>query len=445
MDDLRIEYDAPNGVYFPGQAVTGKVVIQNREWIKARFLKICIHGGAHTSWGDTERRHRMDEKGRSEHYNEHVTYNATVNYLSGESIAWKSTDGQNRLPAGTNVFPFAFSLPFNCPPSYEGCHGHIRYSVHVELDRPWKFNKKSKKCFSVVPAYDLNITPTAVNPMVNTASKNTGLIFKKGMVSMTVSLPKRGYVAGEILPITINIDNGSKEPVVAVRSKMSQLSHFHASHGTSMHSTTHTHHRNDEKCVAESRRNVNVAPRSKSQVVLSMKIPSIVPSFQCPIINVDYCISVKLDTNATFGGTLKVEFPLIIGTIPIRQLAPTGAAAAPAVMPTVSPSAPPYPVIGGGVSGVSVYPTAPSAPPASPGPMGPPGGSGFGGIGAGAAVAAAGASAPPPSYEESMYGVGKVEDSEPFAPRYPVYNNLPNEVPPSPVGQAPALPEKVGF
>lgn len=432
MDDFRIEYDAPNAVYFPGQAVTGKVIIQNREWIKARFLKICIHGGAHTGWTESERRSRTNSHGESESYSETIHYNATVNYLNGESIAWSSQDASNRLPAGTNIFPFAFSMPTNCPPSYEGCHGQIRYSVHVELDRPWKFNKKSKKFFSVVPAYDLNITPTAINPMINTASKNTGLIFKKGLVTMTASLPKRGYVPGEILPINITIDNGSKNPVVAVRSKMTQMSHFHASHGGHMHGTSHTHHKNDEKCVAESRRNVEVPPRSKGQVTLSMKVPAIVPSFQCPIIQVDYCISVKVDTASTFGGTLKLEFPLIIGTIPIRQMAPMGVA--PATMPTVSPNAPPYPVVAGGAPGASVYPTAPSAPPVSPG-----------GIGAGASMAAASTvpSAPPPSYEESMYA-GKAEDSEPFAPRYPVYNNLPQEVSPQ-MGAAPPLPSKNGF
>ncbi|EGT38210.1 CBN-ARRD-7 protein [Caenorhabditis brenneri] len=436
MDDFRIEYDAPNAVYFPGQAVTGKVIIQNREWIKARFLKICIHGGAHTGWSDSERRSRTNTRGESESYTETVHYNATVNYLTGESIAWSSQDGSNKLPAGTNVFPFAFSVPTNCPPSFEGCYGQIRYSVHVELDRPWKFNKKSKKFFSVVPAYDLNITPTAINPMINTASKNTGFLLKKGLVTMTASLPKRGYVPGELVPITINIDNGSKNPVVAVRSKMTQVSHYHASHGShNVYATTHTHHKNDEKCVAESRRNIEIAPRTKGQVVLSMKIPAIVPSFQCPIINVEYCISVKVDTTTTFGGTLKVEFPLIIGTIPIRQMM---MGAAPAVMPpTVSPNAPPYPVVPG-VPGASVYPTAPSAPPASPGA-----------IGAGApmmagAAAVSAPTAPPPSYDESMYA-GKSEDSEPFAPRYPVYNDLPPYSPP--VNSAPAgpLPPKSGF
>uniref|UniRef100_A0A1I7T7V3 Arrestin_C domain-containing protein n=1 Tax=Caenorhabditis tropicalis TaxID=1561998 RepID=A0A1I7T7V3_9PELO len=408
MDDLRIEYDAPNSVYFPGQAVTGKVIIQNREWIKARFLKICIHGGAHTGWSESERRHRTNTRGESESYTESVNYNATVNYLTGESIAWKSQDGQNRLPAGTNVFPFAFSLPTNCPPSFEGCHGQIRYSVHVELDRPWKFNKKQKKFFSVVPAYDLNITPTAINPMVNTVSKNTGLILKKGLVTMTVSLPKRGYVAGEILPITINIDNGSKAPVRTVRAKMTELSHFHASHG---HSTHHTHHKNAEKCVGESRREVNLAPKTRGQSLLSMKIPAIVPSFECPIISVDYCISVKLDTDSLFGGTLKVEFPLIIGTIPIRQMAPLAGSTVPAVYPTVSPSAPPYPVVAGGAVGGPVYPGSSSAPPypvvaggaSSVYPSAPP-------VSPGGAQGTV-PSAPPPSYEESMYA-GKAEDSE---------------------------------
>ncbi|CAI2327329.1 unnamed protein product [Caenorhabditis sp. 36 PRJEB53466] len=432
MDDFRIEFDNQQAVYFPGQAVTGKIYIQSRESIKARFLKICIHGGAHTKWSEHEHKHRTDARGRSESFTEHVDYSSTVNYLTGESMAWSSTDGSNKIPAGRNIFPFAFSTPVNCPPSFEGIHGSIRYSVHVELDRPWKFNKKSRKCFSVIPAYDLNITPTAINPMVNSTSKNTGLIFKKGVVSMTVSLPKRGYVPGELLPITVNIENGSKKPVSVVRAKMMQLSVFNASRGRSTchdpmatgYAHPHQHHKNDEKIVAEGRRNVDVPACSKGQVILSLKIPAIVPSFQCPIITVDYCISVKVDTGATFGNTLKCEFPLIIGTIPIRQMAmPAGfPTAPPATMPTVNPSAPPYPTVGDqGASAPPVYPSgAPSAPPASP--------------------TAPGTFGLPPSYEESVYGASAPKgdtDSEPFAPRYPVYNNLEQS--------APALPQKTGF
>lgn len=106
-------------------------------------------------------------------------------------------------------------------------------------------------------------------------------------------------------------------------------------------------------------------------------------------------------------------------------------------MPSVS--APPYPVVAGASASQAVYPTAPSAPPASPG------------------------GEAPPSYEESVHGAGKVEDAEvsfkleilskmltenlqAFAPRYPVYNNLPqqqnSQLPPE---YAPPLPAKSGF
>lgn len=190
---------------------------------------------------------------------------------------------------------------------------------------------------------------------------------------------------------------------------MTQLSHFFASRGHSSHpcepmatgySHPGHHQKNDEKVVAESRRNIDVAPCSKGQVVLSMKIPAIVPSFQCPIISVDYCISIKIDTQTTFGSTLKCEFPLIIGTIPIRQLTiPAGIPAAPpATMPMMAPSgpsAPPYPVVADGAP-----PAYPSAPPSSPGAPRASGASG----------AFPEASAPPPSYEESMGGVAKVPD-----------------------------------
>uniref|UniRef100_A0A8R1I1J1 Arrestin_N domain-containing protein n=1 Tax=Caenorhabditis japonica TaxID=281687 RepID=A0A8R1I1J1_CAEJA len=187
MDYLRIEFDNPQAVYFPGQAVTGKVILKTQESIKARFMKICIQGDASTKWQEHEHHHRTDSQGRRDSLNEHVNYGSTINYLTGESTVWSSSDGTNKIQPGVSIFPFAFSLPTNCPPSFEGCHGHIKYSVHVELDRPWKWNKHTHQLFTVVPAYDLNITPEAVNPMMNTVSKNTGLLKKGGLLVMTVS------------------------------------------------------------------------------------------------------------------------------------------------------------------------------------------------------------------------------------------------------------------
>ncbi|CAL2031301.1 unnamed protein product [Caenorhabditis brenneri] len=329
MTDLKIEFDSPNNVYFPGQEVTGRVILKSKDPIKASFLKICIHGEAHTGWYQTDLIPYINSENEKQYDHRQVKYSGRVVYLKEETIAWMSTEGNNRIPPGTNIYQFSFELPAECTPSLEGSHGHIRYSVHVELDRPWKFNKKTKKLFSVVPSYDLNVIPDAVNPMVNTNSVKTGLIFKKGQISVTANLPKRGYVPGEIVPITLHIDNGSGNRVSKIYSHLLQLSHFHASfRPLDPDSPTRHSHRDDEKCVAEARTTVNIPQKSEGKVVLSLKVPSVVPSFHCSIIDVEY-----------------LPFPLAAGY-------------------------------------------------------------------------------PPPSFEESM-NIGKPEDSEPFAPRYPVYNDLP--------------------
>ncbi|VDM76296.1 unnamed protein product [Strongylus vulgaris] len=61
---------------------------------------------------------------------------------------------QHVLPAGSHNFPFAFNLPENCPPSFESAYGYIRYMVKVELDRPWRFNKKERKLFTGKPTFN---------------------------------------------------------------------------------------------------------------------------------------------------------------------------------------------------------------------------------------------------------------------------------------------------
>ena len=60
------------------------------------------------------------------------------------------------IAAGVHNFTFACQLPPDCPSSYEGQHGHIRYTVKVALVRPWKFDISFKRGFTVLRMTDLN-------------------------------------------------------------------------------------------------------------------------------------------------------------------------------------------------------------------------------------------------------------------------------------------------
>lgn len=66
---------------------------------------------------------------------------------------------ETELPAGTHSYPFTCALPPTLPSSFEGEFGHVRYTIKVTLDRPWKFDQDMKMAFTVISPVDLNVNP----------------------------------------------------------------------------------------------------------------------------------------------------------------------------------------------------------------------------------------------------------------------------------------------
>ena len=67
--------------------------------------------------------------------------------------------GQNPvLPAGQHAFNFSFVLPphLKMPSSVELGHCNIRYMVEAVIDKPWKFDHKAKRAFTLLESIDCN-------------------------------------------------------------------------------------------------------------------------------------------------------------------------------------------------------------------------------------------------------------------------------------------------
>lgn len=116
-----------------------------------RFL-----GEGNTNWSETKK--VTDEHGKEHEETENLTgheeYFEIHYYLLGSK-----NGAEINLPAGTHTYPFTCALPPTLPSSFEGEWGHVRYTIKVTLDRPWKFDQDFKIAFTVVSPIDLNLNP----------------------------------------------------------------------------------------------------------------------------------------------------------------------------------------------------------------------------------------------------------------------------------------------
>ncbi|CAB05786.2 Arrestin C-terminal-like domain-containing protein [Caenorhabditis elegans] len=409
--ELHVIFDQPNEVFFPGQPISGRVVLSTtEEKYKARAVNIKILGLAHTSWTDYDSVRRVDNDGNVRYDSESVHYSSNVHYLDQALLLWACKDGSNELSAGDYVWPFSYTLPLNVPPSFEGKYGYLRYSVTAEVDRPWRLDKAKRRCITVSPLIDLNAIPLALTPIDDEESENLGCcFFRKGYLELRVNIPKTGFVPGETVPMNIHILNHSSVPVTEVKAKIIQQCKFIAyRNGTifrfdggsdTLMSGSSQQTKYDTKPVITQTQPMTVTPGNEHKFVLEFRLPSVTPTI-CrfsPVITVEYVVQVRVETTSTCGSAAKCEMPILIGTVPIRNYLP-----------------PPIP---------NNYPIGLPPPYANLTDVNVPCPSG----GSGTAVIP---SAPPPSYQESMYGVGGTElraeeNEKPFAPKYPVFNNLP--------------------
>ncbi|EFO91607.1 hypothetical protein CRE_11671 [Caenorhabditis remanei] len=437
--ELHVEFDQPQEVFFPGQAISGRVVLLTEDKYKARAVNIQFEGIAHTNWDDHESVRRVDADGKTHYVQQRVHYSANVNYLEHKSVLWACRDGSNELAPGKYVWPFSYNLPIDIPPSFEGKYGYVRYSVTAEVDRPWRFDKAKKLCITVSPLLDLNIIPHAMTPLQDQASENLGCCcFKKGYLEIRVDIPKTGFVPGETVPINLEILNHSSVPVTEVKVKIIQQCTFVAFRngsnfnfiGDSVMAVSQRETKHDTNTVIKQSQALTVEPGKEHRLALELRLPSVTPTINqfSPIITVEYLVQVSVDTSSTFGSDIDCEMSILIGTVPIRQYLPPAYyppnPAFPPAIPTPMPTQ-----IG---SGVVVPPPAYGFVPA-PADIGtgvvppyPEGAQPYPTKGDTVVVP----SAPPLSYQDSMYGTDGTqlntdENQKPFVPKYPVFNNLP--------------------
>ncbi|XP_058789932.1 arrestin domain-containing protein 17 [Phymastichus coffea] len=399
LKEFKIYLDNPYATYFPNQTVTGKVIVTIDAPKKIRGIKLTVKGEANTYWSTD--RQELNNEGR--YINETDTVTGHEEYFKAQFYLTGSSSGDEiELPVGTHTYPINCVIPPNLPSSFESDFGRIRYTIKAIIDRPWKFDHETKMAFTVISHYDLNQDSSASEPVMIENSKTfCCLCCGSPPLTVNVSLPVRGYVPGQIIPVKVNVENQSGKEVNVVKLKLDKVINYTAS-------TPRPETKIVEVTVAE----VSKGPIGGNETTAyeqTLEVPPLPPSNlkNCKIIDVAYKLNIEACVSGLFSTNLTFNTPILIGTIPLSSYQmpyPKVNNYVPTVYPKSDESGGMYPSV-----------PEPSAPPAAD--------IGFSGLYPNLA---------PPSYEESQFAAMTLRDrdesdhvigaKEHFAPRYPVYN-----------------------
>ncbi|CAK1542140.1 unnamed protein product [Leptosia nina] len=418
IKEAAIFLDNQWNTYYAGQTVNGRIEYVFDSPKKVRGIHVKFKGEAHTEWSESKQEEDSDGKTQSTDtlHTGNEEYFQISYYLLGSN-----TGNEIEIPAGKQVYNFTCALPPVLPSSFEGEHGFVRYTVKVTLDRPWKFDQETKMAFTVINALDLNLNTSYREP-IHFQMEKTFCCFccASPPLSVDVRAPVSGYCPGQVIPLTIDIENKSNVQLHLIKVFLRKVVTYRATSPT-----TATKKSKDIVLTIQE----GPAPAGCTKHInLNMEVPPIPPSnlVNCSIIDLDYDLKVECVVSGMHFN-LKDKKYITIGTVPLVGVGAT-------------PSAPIMPDT----------PNQPAVLPVSPGEPAQPGPGSGGEVGPGGWVVPGTAPAQPPYqslyptltspvYRESPYGRNIQDRSESqhmaitgpakFAPYYPTYAVQPPPLP----------------
>ncbi|XP_045775472.1 arrestin domain-containing protein 4-like [Maniola jurtina] len=337
--------DSPNGTYYSGQSIQGKLIFQEEKVKSFRGLYVKITGFCHVHWTTSRTR---TTNGKSETYT--VNHDSHEEYINVKVYMLGGEAGEYTIQPGKYEFPFHFRLPDNCPSSFEGPYGHIRYEIKAVVDRAFKFNLEKKVMARVMAPLDLNLDPYCRTPIEMELLKSYYCCcVNLGSSNVTVKLPIGGYCPGQTIPIKLSCSNKGRVEIKDIKLSIIKKVTYIA--------TCEPGKEEEQDKVVEIRKGPVAAKTTRNWTVdMVVPIVDVYNLFTCQYIRAEYTFKVHVSPkgcHTNVGSSRRI----VIGTIPLTGFQDN--------QPPVF-----HPIPEGNLSGVNTsYPTEPHRenPPPYPG------------------------------------------------------------------------------
>ncbi|XP_062557660.1 arrestin domain-containing protein 17-like [Armigeres subalbatus] len=300
----QIEFDDnTSGVYRPGDIVSGTITITLEK--KKKFRGICLRiNGFATSFWDAKVKTDAPQgnKVRKTAFKGREDYFSTINYFVGSDVG-----NPLEVMAGTYTYPFTCQIPTNAPASMESSYGHIRYQVTLSFERPWKYDIVYQQDIVVRGNSDLNQNAEALSKPTKAEAMTSFYFGLTEPLIVTATTPRSGYVPGDIIEVTIHVNNQSSVDVKFIAVKLQRVDTFI--------SQVPRVERRQEFSVMEERITGRVSKRQDAKIEENILIGPGIPTddVHCRVIQIKYELDIVVHPVRS-RKKLSLKIPIVLGT-----------------------------------------------------------------------------------------------------------------------------------
>lgn len=135
------------------------------------------------------------------------------------------------LSPGVHTFPFKLGLPPSLPSTFLGSHGWVQYFCRAILKEPSGLVHKNQQVFIIINPIDLNSEPVSLQqPFFCEAEERVqaNKCSSAGTISCRVRLDRAGFVPGENILISANIENATRSSIRKTRAILTETVEYRA-------------------------------------------------------------------------------------------------------------------------------------------------------------------------------------------------------------------------
>ncbi|CAO4363745.1 unnamed protein product [Caenorhabditis nigoni] len=295
----NICFTNPAAKYAPGETVRGTIELYLLKDYKVRYMHFKVKGVGRTSCNGVDKASRME-------------------YFNQEILAWnEKNDHSNIMYEGRHTFPFSFSVPIDCPPTFHSAFGDIQYYgkiTMVLLDHALPLT--AERCFTVTPqrltAMRYLELQNDNNMLWQSSKKVKGVVFNSGRINAMYTISKKVIVPGESVSITARLLNESRKILRDMYIELHCIIQYY--------SASNFCYKTDKHIVCSTDPFIlDLKPGEMKCGTYTLSVPQeVAQSFNAHIISMSYVIQMRIKMSGLLARDIIMEQPVLVATKPSR-------------------------------------------------------------------------------------------------------------------------------